>query len=155
MCPDTGSCVVLHTNLFSTSPFFCLLCVLVSVWSLEGPFFVKHVNFPHKSHCPLLVYFLHASAARLCSKQLWWARIYGMHWAPEGWDGMKWSDVDRKMTHQVAECQQWGLACVHAQPGQHIHTHLSLFHKCARAHTHTHTHTGVAIDEVVCCLPHS
>lgn len=67
---------------------------------------------------------------------------------------MEWSDVvDRKMTHQVDECQQRGLACVQpGQPGQHnsmhIQSHTPLPLSLSRTHTHTYTHTGAAIAEV-------
>lgn len=40
------------------------------------------------------------------------------------------------MTHQVAECQQWGLDCgslLHGQPGQH-----NSLQPCWAANTHTH-----------------
>lgn len=78
----------------------------------------------------------------LCFKRRWWAMLTGMYWAPQGTEGLS-DGVDRKMTHQVAECQQWGLdfGCVqHGQPGQH-----NSMQPCWGAYTHTHTHLPLSL----------
>jgi len=57
-------------------------------------------------------------------------------WSKECTQRHRGHDGIESLTHHVAECQQWGLACgsvLHGQPGQH-----NLMQPCWGGHTNTH-----------------